>query len=299
MEMNEITDAVETNSSTIYTKCQQGGKASLSESSVDNDGDDPAFFNFLKELAMEQFYTNFSERGIVEINHLEDVSEADAQEFKFLSTFQFRRLLRKYREIWQSKISSSTCTKPSTSSTILYRTSHQSSVVSLPRSFRNFFETRDGMGNVVINTNALKRQFKNLWHEVPQNPTQHMSNSIILQMAASRMQFAKSQRECELWCRKERAKRTKLMLASCKTPVVDTWTSYYKQMSVYGKLEMLKQKYPTAEPFLQLDSATVTSSIYEILCKYLVGLYDIQEFARKSVAECKSSIIASTNEGIN
>jgi hypothetical protein len=88
------------------------------------------------------------------------------------------------------------------------------------------------------------------------------------------------------------------MLASCKTPVIDTWTPYYKQMSVYGKLEILIQKYPTAGPFLQLDSATITSSTYEILCKYLVGLCDIQEFARKSVAECKSCIITSKNEGI-
>ena len=212
---------------------------------------------------MEQFYTNFSERGIVEINHLEDVSEADAQEFKFLSTFQFRRLLRKYREIWQSKISSSNF-----KSTTLYRTSHQSSVVSLPRSFRNFFETRDGMENVVINTNALKRQFKNLWHEVPQDPTQHMSNSIILQMAASRMQFAKSQRECELSCRKERAKRTKLMLASCKTPVIDTWTSYYKQMSVYGKLEMLKQKYPT----LNLSYSLIMQQLPQVFLKYFASI---------------------------
>lgn len=36
----------------------------------------------------------------------------------------------------------------------------------------------------------------------------------------------------------------------------------------------------------------------EILCKYLVGLYDIQGFLTKALAECKISIIASTNEGV-
>jgi hypothetical protein len=174
-------------------------------SSVDKVEGGAGFLNFLKELAMEKFYTNFSERGIVEIDHLQDVSEADADEFKFLSTFQFRRLLRRYKEISQSQNSSlrPSNSQPSTSSTTLYRTSHQSAVVSLPST-----ETRDGMGNVVVKTDAVKRQFKNLWHENPQNPTQHMSNSIILQMAASRMQFSRSQRECELWCRKERARRT-------------------------------------------------------------------------------------------
>ena len=36
----------------------------------------------------------------------------------------------------------------------------------------------------------------------------------------------------------------------------------------------------------------------EILCKYLVGLYDIQDFLTKALAEYKISIIASTNEGV-
>ena len=36
----------------------------------------------------------------------------------------------------------------------------------------------------------------------------------------------------------------------------------------------------------------------EILCKYLVGMYDIQDFLTKALVECKISIIVSANEGV-
>ena len=46
------------------------------------------------------------------------------------------------------------------------------------------------MGNVAVKTDALRRKFKNLWNENPQNPTQSISNSFILQLASERMTFA-------------------------------------------------------------------------------------------------------------
>ena len=56
-----------------------------------------------------------------------------------------------------------------------------------------------------VSIESLKRKYKALWYENPVNPTQIFSNSFILQMAAQRMQFEKTLRSCELWCRKQRS----------------------------------------------------------------------------------------------
>ena len=64
------------------------------------------------------------------------------------------------------------------------KTSSSSVVVSLPKVMKNFVRTRDGMGNVIVKTDSLKSQFKNLYYESPVNPTQVFSNSFILHMAA-------------------------------------------------------------------------------------------------------------------
>ena len=76
------------------------------------------------------------------------------------------------------------------------------------------------------------------------NPMQTFSNSFILTMAAERMKYSKSTRDCELWCRKERGKRNDLLIALAKSPVIDNWTPYYQKRSVYSLLRINESKYP-------------------------------------------------------
>ena len=147
------------------------------------------------------------------------------------------------------------------------------------------------LGNVVVRTDSLKKQFKNLWHENPQNPSQIFSNSFILHMAAERMKFSKSLRDCELWCRKERGKRVPILMATSKSPVIDTWSPYYKRLSIYGQLEDLNKKFPIAQPLLQQEVTNVSLSSYEILCKYLEGLHATHEFAKSVMQQCNNSIV--------
>ena len=109
---------------------------------------------------------------------------------------------------------------------------------------KNFVRTRDGMGNVIVKTDSLKSQFKNLYYESPVNPTQVFSNSLTLHMAAERMKFSKSLRDCELWCRKERSKRINLLLGTSKSPTIDNWSPYYKKQSAYGIIEISKARCP-------------------------------------------------------
>ena len=98
-----------------------------------------------------------------------------------------------------------------------YKTSTASKVISLPKTFKNFFETRDGQGNIVVSTEPLKRKFEDLWYENPCTPAQEFSNSIILQMAEQRMQHEKRKRDCELWCRKQRGKPHLFLVGNNRT----------------------------------------------------------------------------------
>ena len=68
---------------------------------------------------------------------------------------------------------------------------------------KDFVQTRDWQGHVVVRTESLNLQFKNLYYESTVTPTQVFSNSFILQMAGKRMKYSSSLRDCELWCRKE------------------------------------------------------------------------------------------------
>ena len=74
-----------------------------------------------------------------------------------------------------------------------FRTSSSSVVLTLPKVMKNFVQTCDRQGKVVVGTKSLKCQFKNLY-ESPVYPTQVFSNSFILQMSAERIKFSSSKR---------------------------------------------------------------------------------------------------------
>jgi len=187
-------------------------------------GKENTFYTWLKSASLEKFNETFSEAGITEVSHLEDVKEEDAASLG-LSKFEQRRLVRLFADYkTQSKQSSQEKTVEARNNAT-FRTFSSSVVLTLPKAMRNFVQTRDGQGNVVVQTESLKRQFQNLYYESPVNPTQVFSNSFILQMAAERMKRSSSKRECELWCRKERSKRTNLLMAIAKSPTIDAWTT--------------------------------------------------------------------------
>ena len=117
-------------------------------------------------------------------------------------------------------------------------------VLSLPKVMKDFVQTRDGQGHVVVRTESLKSQFKNLYYESPVTPRQVFSKSFILQMAGERMKYSRSLRDCELWCRKERSKLINLLFGTAKSPTIDSWTPYYHKQSPYGILKIARSRYP-------------------------------------------------------
>ena len=89
-----------------------------------------------------------------------------------------------------------------------------------------------------------------------------------------------------------------MLLATSKPPVINSWSPYYKKMSVYGQLEELKLRLQTAQPTIKQELTNMSLQSYEILCKFLDGLHDIQEFAKSMVQEYKNSIVElSVKEG--
>ena len=169
------------------------------------------------------------------------------------------------------------------------KTSSSSVVVSVPKVMKNFVRTRDAMGNVTVKTGSLKSQFKNLYYESPVNATQLFSNSFILHMAAERMKFSKSLRECELWCRKERSKRISLLLGTSKSPTIDNWSQYYKKQSAYGIIEISKARCPEIVALKEND-AQPGKKHYEHLCKFFECCQDAVSLANSNVEKCKAEI---------
>ena len=163
--------------------------------------------------------------------------------------------------------------------------------MNLPKSFKNFFGARDGMGKFVMGMSGLISKYKNLWHDRPRNPSQVLSNSFVLKMAEERSKFSKSLRDCEIWCRQERATRIKLLLATSKSPVIDEWTEYYKKQSVYGQVHKLQKRYPTAEAIAANQSNSITINMYEKMCKFHVEILGIEEFARNALCICEGKIM--------
>ena len=206
------------------------------------------FYKWLKSASLDKHYRRLSGNGTTEICHLEDVKEDDAESLG-LTKFKYRRLARLYADF---KAQSEQCSHgKSATSKAAFKASSSSIVLTLPEVMKDFVETRDGQGHVVVRTESLKCQFKNLYYKSPVTPTQVFSNSFTLQMEGERMKYSSSLHDCELWCRKERSKRTNLLLGTAKSPMIDSWTPYYQNQSSYGILKIARSWYQKKMGFNQ------------------------------------------------
>lgn len=255
---------------------------------------------FLKKLSLEDKFKNFQSNGLSQIEHLQDIHEKDI-DMLGLTVFEWRRLQREITT-WRSEEESAKIGNAKTS-VAAFKTSSASTVISLPNSLSNFFGTRDGQGNIVVSIESLKRKYKALWYENPVNPTQIFSNSFILQMAEQRMQFEKTLRSCELWCRKQRSTRIYFLLALAKTPVISTWNQYYKSQSIMGKCEILERQHPAVASFLENrvreESSNVPSkAMYENICQYVAKLEEVSTFSTNALQKCDTEMAKCSPAGV-
>ena len=227
--------------------CLQKGLAKMAEM-TDKIEEESTFYKWLKSAFLDKHYRRLSGNGTTEICHLEDVKEDDAESLG-LTKFKYRRLARLYADF---KAQSEQCSHgKSATSKAAFKTSSSSIVLTLPEVMKDFVETRDGQGHVIVRTESLKCQFKNLYYKSPVTPTQVFSNSFTLQMEGERMKYSSSLHDCELWCRKERSKRTNLLLGTAKSPMIDSWTPYYQNQSSYGILKIARSWYQKKMGFNQ------------------------------------------------
>ena len=110
-------------------------------------------------------------------------------------------------------------------------------------------------------------------------------------MVEYRLQFCKSARECELWCRKMRQQRVTLMIAAAQPSVVHNWTSYYKTQSVWGLYKQAGERYPEVQSFLDHDEAKeIPRQLFDLLCKYNYDLEKAKTLAKESLTKCEEQI---------
>ncbi len=245
---------------------------------------DNTFYNWLKNASLGQYHQQLISNGITEISHLEDIREEDS-ELLGLSKFEFRRLIRLYANFKTEAARREEIVHPKA----VFKTSSLSVVVSLPKTMKDYVQTRDGLGNVVVRTDSLKRQFRNLYYKMPLNPTQELSNSFVLQMAAERLKFSKSLRECELWCRKAHLKRINILLGIAKSPTIDNWSLYYKNQSAHGIIQIMELQYPEVVVLKQSDSRPGMKH-YQHICKFYEGCQDALKLANTNVEKCQNEI---------
>lgn len=221
----------------------------------------------MNRISLEDYLNVFRKQGILKIEHFQDIEEDDFTVFG-LSKFQWRRLKREFSD-WKASKESGTKKDSATTACASYKTSTSSVVLPMHPGFKNYFQTRDGQGNIVVSARSLQNMFKNLWYQNPLNPFQNFSNSFILQMAEYCMYFCKSVRECELWCRKMRQQPVTLMIAAAQPSVVRNWTSYYKTQSVRGLYQQAGERYPEVQSFLDHDEGKeIPRQLFDFLCKY-------------------------------
>lgn len=279
------------NKTSLYLATWPFSKMADVEENTVNDRDDQ-FLSFLKKTSLENFKDAFIKQGVEKIEHLQDIDEEDAKEFG-LSKIQLKRLKREYA-LWNAEktksappSSNATCSTGTTS----YKTSSSSVVLSLRPGFKDFFHTRDGQGNIVVSSKALKVKYQNLWYDNPLNPFQTFSNRFILQMAEYRMQFSKSLRECELWCRRMRQQRISLMIASVQKCALSKWTPYYRGRSVWGLHQQMCERYPQVQSCLEAeDGQEVPRNMYDSLCKFTEGIEKAHNLAKEARQQCDEQI---------
>ena len=244
---------------------------------------------------MENFYQTFVNNGLTEISHIQDVQEEDALSFG-LSKFQSRRLLRCFGEY---KTQQENAQKTSHVSKTALKTSSSSVVITLPKAMRNFVETRDGNGHIVLNTEFLKQKFKNLYYQSPITLNQIFSNSFILKMAAERLTYSKSLRDCEDWCRKERSTRIKLLFGVTKPAAMTSWTPYHTKQSVYGCVEIAKNRYPEIVALKENNIDALGKTHYEHVCKFLEMCQEALSLSNENLTICTNEIEKTLKESKN
>lgn len=245
------------------------------------------FKTFLSKVDLHEKCCNFLTNGITRIEHLQDIKEDDIGQLN-LTVFEWRRLQREVTA-WKSKVS----TKETAADKPGFKTSSASEIIALPKAFRDSFHTRDGKGHIVVSVEQLKRKFKNLWYELPLNPSQVFSNSVILKMAQERMQHEKSLRACEMWCRAQRKKRTVVMLAAAQKPVISKWTHYFKSQSIVGLCEIADVQYPAVVDFMKIKkdkSCIPPKALYEMFGLYLVLLEEASAFSDDALGKCNQYV---------
>ena len=279
--------------------CEQPGmKAKMAEARQDiniNEPDKNSLLSWLKEASLENFYQTFVNNGLTEVSHIQDVQEEDALSFG-LSKFQSRRLLRCFTEY---KAQQENARKSSLVSKTTLKTSSSSVVIALPKAMRNFVETRDGNGHTVVNTESLKRTFRNLYYQSPVTPNQIFSNSFILKMATERLTYSKSLRDCENWCRKERWTRIKLLMGVTKPPTMNSWTPHHTKQSVYGCIEIAKNCYPEIVALKENDINNPGKTYHEHVCKFLEMCQEALSLANENLTICTNEIERTMKESTN
>ncbi|CAB4011703.1 Hypothetical predicted protein [Paramuricea clavata] len=101
-------------------------------------------------------------------------------------------------------------------------------------------------------------------------------------MAQERLQYEKSLRVCEMWCRDQRKKRTCVMLAAAQKTVISTWTDYYKSQSIVGLCEIADKQYPAVVDFMETrkdKSCIPPKAFYEMLGLYVAMLEEASAFS--------------------
>lgn len=118
------------------------------------------FLGFLKRISLEDYLNVFRKQGILKIENFQEIEEDDSTVFG-LSKFQWRRLKREFSD-WKASKKSGTNKDSATTACASYKTS--TVVLPLHPGFKNYFQTRDGQGNIVVSARSLQDKFKNLWY---------------------------------------------------------------------------------------------------------------------------------------
>ncbi|CAB4003027.1 Hypothetical predicted protein [Paramuricea clavata] len=224
-----------------------------------------------------------------EIWHLQDVNEGDAT-ILGLTKFEFRRLERCFSEYQDSHLRSLAQSREL--NTALYRPSTQSKVVSLPPGMKNFVQTRDGMGNIIVSTKSLQGQFKNL--TVSGTNLQCPLNRLYLILSSWKWQlnvssFQRTRRIARLGVEINAPKGSQMIYGITKSPAIDNWSPHLKMQSVYGLIEMTMERYPDIVAFQNANKSPGKKN-YDNLCSFVENFQNAISLAQKNINVCEREI---------
>ena len=91
-------------------------------------------------------------------------------------------------------------------------------------------------------------------------------------------------------------------MANTEQPwVLSSWTHYFKNQSITGKLGLTKEQYPALTTFIDdLGNADDMSipplAMYDMLCQVVCQLEKISTFCDTAIAKCKQEIASLINK---